>query len=232
MLHSLRFAAITATILGVLPLSGCVTTSTSGGVDPEMASIARNVMADKCVITKSNGTSSNSRGIKIDEIYVSHIAQSPNGGMDASVSYRGLSTKVHFDVDRAVSSCGYKGTPTPSRFLVQRLADLGRTPAAATDEFRPIAVRWEGYSELFSGTIREIGNGMRGTVNITLPNNDGQCTGHYEASSRTSGTWDVSCSNGLEAKGTFTAFGDGKGSAGKGVDKKGRSVTYTVGGRV
>jgi len=226
-------AIVAASTLAGLTLSGCVTATTAQGVDPEMADIARNVMADMCVITKTKGSSSSSKDVAINEIYVSHIKASPNGGTDASVSYRGLSTNVYFDVDRAVASCGYKRNgPYPSPYLKARLADQGRTPTAANDEFRPIAVTWEGYTDLFSGVIHEIGDGSSGTVTITLPNNDGHCTGGYKATSRTKGTWNISCSNGLEAEGTFTAFGDGKGSAGEGVDIQGRRVSYTVGGRV
>ncbi|MBT6096238.1 MAG: hypothetical protein HOH04_15235 [Rhodospirillaceae bacterium] len=49
--------------------------------------------------------------------------------------------------------------------------------------------------------------------------------------SRTEGTWTLSCTNDMAASGTLKAYGSGKGSSGVGKDTKGNTVTYTLGGR-
>jgi len=95
---------------------------------------------------------------------------------------------------------------------------------------RPIALMWEGYSRLISGTINLEQGARGGAMRAILPNNDGVCDGTYTFTSRSTGTWGVECTNQLSAKGTFEAYGANKGSSGVGRDLLGRSVTYTIGG--
>lgn len=82
-----------------------------------------------------------------------------------------------------------------------------------------------------AGVIDISESGNRGDVSIGLPNGE-RCTGSYTSQTRTEGIWSVGCSlNGLTAKGTFIARGDGKGSEGSGADSQGRKLSYVVGVR-
>jgi len=231
MINFLRLTTVVA-VTG-LGLGACVTSQSAAGLDPEHVMIAKNVMSEMCMLTQTRGGNVKKERLKLDEIYVSRLKKLTGGGYEGSVYHQGRSTNVYFNLEDATGNCGnniQKGYP--SEYLAAYLAKQGKTPLDANAETRPIAVSWEGYTELFSGTIEETGGGVRGKVNVMLPNNDGQCTGAYQATSRTQGTWNIACTNDLVASGTFTAFGDGKGASGTGTDKQGRTVTYTVGGRI
>jgi hypothetical protein len=115
--------------------------------------------------------------------------------------------------------------PIPAAVVEPRVAV---TPAAMTTT-RPIALRWDGYANLVSGTLSLVDGATRGSINAALPGSDGQCTGAFEYTAANAGNWSVLCSNGMSATGTFEAFGRGKGSAGKGKDLKGNTVEFTVG---
>lgn len=220
-----------STLFG-LGLSACVTSGGSAGVDPEKAMLARNVLATACVLTSSNGSRSRTSDFNIDEIYISNVREIRDGVYQASTFYRGFGTNITFDLERAEAGCGDNNQNLyPSEYLTNYLAKQGRVPKGRGDT-RPIAVNWQGFTEMFSGTIEETGGGKAGTVRIQMPNNAGECRGNYQATSRTQGTWEIACANDLKASGTFTAFGDGKGASGVGKDQQGRTVTYTIGGRI
>lgn len=98
---------------------------------------------------------------------------------------------------------------------------------SSTDK-RSLAVQWEGYGNLISGIVEETPDKNGGIVNAILPNNDGTCKGRYNHN----GTWNIACTNGLAASGTFKNFGSGKGASGVGVDAFGRRVVFTMGGKL
>jgi len=230
LLNFIRLSALSA-VLG-LSLSACVTAGGSAGIDPEKAMLARNVLATSCVLTKSKGSNSRSRSFDLEEIYISNVREIRHGVYQASAFYRGFGSNITFDIERAEAGCGDNSQNlNPSEFLKNYLAKQGRAPKGRGDT-RPIAVNWEGFAEMFSGTIEETGGGKAGTVRIQMPNNAGECRGNYQATSRTKGNWEIACANDLKASGTFTAFGDGKGASGIGKDQQGRTVTYTIGGRI
>ncbi|PCI38169.1 MAG: hypothetical protein COB46_11945 [Rhodospirillaceae bacterium] len=230
LLNFIRLSALSV-VLG-LSLSACVTAQRSAGIDPEKAMLARNVLATDCVLTKSKGSNSRSSAFNVDEIYISNVREIRDGVYQASTFYRGWGTNIIFDIEKAESGCGEDTHELyPSDFLTSYLAKQGRAPKGRGDT-RPIAVNWEGFAEMFSGTIEETGGGVAGTVRIQMPNNAGECRGNYQATSRTKGNWEIACANDLKASGTFTAFGDGKGASGIGKDQQGRTVTYTIGGRI
>jgi len=102
-------------------------------------------------------------------------------------------------------------------------------PKKLTDDVRPIALRWDGYLKLISGTAHLSDRGLKGNVKATLPGGEGECSGLFEFTGSSSGQWAVACTNGLSATGTFESFGSGKGSAGIGTDAKGNRVEFTVG---
>lgn len=205
-------------------------------MDPQEADLARTVMGEICVVTRTKGQNSSSQKAANDTVQVISIRDRQDGWRAADVAIKGFRDNIYFHKAKGQVICGgnnwskYRSgdyQPTPSKVL----QGLPTFKGDLTTMERAIAVQWEGYADLFAGTIREIGNGATGTVAIVLPNNDGHCTGDYKASSRTAGTWSIKCTNGLAADGTYKAFGSGKGASGTGTDKKGRKVTYTMGGR-
>lgn len=230
MSNFIRLSTI-AIFLGI-GLSACVTSGGSAGIDPEKVMLARNVLATSCVLTKSKGANSRSSDFNLEEIYISNVRKIRDGVYQASTFYRGFGSNITFDIERAEAGCGDNSQNLyPSQFLASYLAKQGRAPKGSGDT-RPIAVNWEGFAEMFSGTIEETGGGAAGTVRIQMPNNAGECRGSYQATSRTKGNWEIACANDLKANGTFTAYGDGKGASGIGKDQQGRTVTYTIGGRI
>lgn len=95
---------------------------------------------------------------------------------------------------------------------------------------RPIAVEWEGHSDLIVGELMFRQNAGTGHMKFSLPDGGGTCEGSYRVGRDGNGTWAVACPEGLAASGTLKTRGPGKGSAGSGVDTKGRKVRYTLGG--
>jgi|GEM_PF-420388 len=105
------------------------------------------------------------------------------------------------------------------------------TQPSTKHEFRPIAVKWEGYTEMFAGKIELEWSKEDGNLSIVLPNNEGTCNGRYQFSEKRKGTWSVACTNGLAASGVMQGYGSGNGSSGEGTDIHGKKVTFTLGGR-
>lgn len=100
----------------------------------------------------------------------------------------------------------------------------------AVGQRRSIAVEWQGVAPLIAGEV--VLQKATGELALSLPNRQGDCTGSYIVNDKREGTgvWSVSCSNGLSALGTFTAYGKGKGASGEGRDNQGREVKYTIAG--
>lgn len=105
-------------------------------------------------------------------------------------------------------------------------------PAAATvgPDTRPIAVQWSGFTAPVAGVIELTQARGGGSVRMTLPNNEGSCTGTYALANASTGSWLLSCTNGLTADGTMQTHGAGRGSTGTGKDSLGRTVQFTIGG--
>jgi hypothetical protein len=106
-------------------------------------------------------------------------------------------------------------------------------PQSSAADTRPIAVSWEGYSELLAGTVSFTETKGKGVVNVSLPNGEGSCTGRYQFLNDSSGTatWAVACTNNLAASGTLKGLGKNKGSTGEGTDTKGNKVKFTMGAK-
>ncbi len=101
-----------------------------------------------------------------------------------------------------------------------------------TDDKRSIAISWDGYQNLISGSIELAPNPKTvGLVSIKLPNNEGSCSGQTKQIDRKTGVWSISCTNGMSAAGTYDAYGDGQGASGTGTDSKGNKVRYTISAR-
>lgn len=223
-------AAITVTIAGCQTVGG-------GGLDTPDALLAKHILDTHCVISTSKGGGRSTESpVNKSRSHVYSVTERPNGWLAADISSpsprgRAFRGNIYFNKMTAEYACGtdnWRAGNDPSSSVGFYKTDL-ITPKPSTTK-RSIAVSWEGYADLFSGVIEETGNGQGGNVQIILPNNEGDCTGRYDATSKTRGSWSVSCTNDLAASGTFTAYGKGKGASGNGTDARGRMVSYTVGG--
>ena len=163
------------------------------------------------------------------------------GNIDTVVSFAGCNILVE-DVQSVISKLG---RPTDSDRALMAMQSRNSTPRHSPDisarskpsvssqsgeQRRAIAVEWEGVAPLIAGevTLQQ----ANGKLALSLPNGQGECTGSYfviDKQQRT-GAWSVSCSNGLNALGTYTAHGRGKGASGEGRDNLGREVKYSVAG--
>ena len=92
---------------------------------------------------------------------------------------------------------------------------------------RSLALSWDGYSDLIAGTVKFSEADYKGTLNLTLPNNDGTCEGSYSLQADSKGTWQISCTNNMGAAGTLKWTKDG-GVTGIGIDHKDKKVKFTV----
>ena len=92
---------------------------------------------------------------------------------------------------------------------------------------RSIALSWDGYDELIAGSVKFDETDYRGTLNIPLPNNDGNCDGTYSLQEGGKGTWQIACTNDMGAAGTLKWTKNGS-VTGKGRDHNDKKVKFTV----
>ena len=92
---------------------------------------------------------------------------------------------------------------------------------------RPLALSWDGYSNLIAGTVKFNESDYNGVLNLALPNNDGTCKGSYSLQADGKGTWQISCTNNMGAAGTLKWVKDG-GVTGTGRDHNDKKVKFTV----
>ena len=92
---------------------------------------------------------------------------------------------------------------------------------------RSIALSWTGYEDLIAGTVKFDEKNYKGTLNLPLPNNDGNCDGTYSLQEGGKGTWQIACSNNMGAAGTLKWMKDG-GVTGIGRDHNDKKVKFTV----
>lgn len=92
---------------------------------------------------------------------------------------------------------------------------------------RLIALSWEGYKDLIAGTVKFNEKDFKGTLNLSLPNNDGACDGTYSLQDGGKGTWQIACSNQMGAAGTLKWIKNGS-VTGIGRDHNDKKVKFTV----
>jgi len=92
---------------------------------------------------------------------------------------------------------------------------------------RSIALSWDGYEDLIAGTVEFDEADYKGTLNIPLPNNDGNCDGSYSLQKGGKGTWQIACTNDMGAAGTLKWTENG-GITGIGRDHNDKKVKFTV----
>ncbi len=95
---------------------------------------------------------------------------------------------------------------------------------------RALAMSWEGYDNLILGSLQFNEKDLVGSLNLKLPNNDGNCKGTY-ALSTDKGTWSLLCDkNNMSASGTLKWNNKDGSVTGEGKDTKGKKVKFTVQG--
>ena len=95
---------------------------------------------------------------------------------------------------------------------------------------RSLAMSWEGYDDLILGSLQFNEKDLVGSLNLKLPNNDGNCKGTY-ALSTSKGTWSLLCNkNNMSASGTLKWNNKDGSVTGQGKDTKGKKVKFTVQG--
>jgi hypothetical protein len=92
---------------------------------------------------------------------------------------------------------------------------------------RSIALSWDGYEDLIAGTVEFDEADYKGTLNLSLPNNDGSCDGSYSLQQGGKGTWQIACTNNMGAAGTLKWTENG-GVTGSGRDHNDKKVKFTV----
>lgn len=98
------------------------------------------------------------------------------------------------------------------------------------DGERSIALSWEGYSSLIAGSVNFNEADYKGTLNLSLPNGDGNCSGSYSLQKDGKGTWQIACTNDMGAAGTLK-WDKVNGVTGIGRDHNDKKVKFTVAGK-
>ena len=92
---------------------------------------------------------------------------------------------------------------------------------------RSIALSWEDYDDLIAGSVNFEETDYKGTLNLSLPNNDGMCDGTYSLQDSGKGAWQIACTNNMGAAGTLKWIKNG-GVTGIGKDYNNKIVKFTV----
>jgi len=93
---------------------------------------------------------------------------------------------------------------------------------------RAINITWKDVRYLDDGVILYKEQNGIGQIQITLPDEGGLCRGHYNLNIGRSGAWNIRCPNGLEARGSFDASAEPKGTAGSGSDGRGNAIRFSI----
>ena len=98
----------------------------------------------------------------------------------------------------------------------------------------PLIVSWEGISGRMAAAIYFIDDGTPERMSLEFPRTNDTCNGEFIYTNGSyrkvyypRGTWNLSCSNGLAASGTFTSGGPPYSGAASGKDSRGRLVILT-----
>lgn len=93
--------------------------------------------------------------------------------------------------------------------------------------------RWEGVGEAVSGILVYSPDAPAGEIRLNTQTPDTDCKGVWQATEvktegeiEASGTWALTCANGLAGSGTFETQGNGRGQ-GRGSDTEGRAISFT-----
>lgn len=223
-----------AVLVSSAVLWGCQTAQQGQqSVDPKEDEAVRKLFAGHCVQKLMPGANLPDPNVIYNQSKTLSASGRHGGWRMVLVEYRGHRDTVYYHGTALEVVCGAKNWQAylDGKHKPFKLPDSNERTATKRDETRSITVQWEGYADMFTGTIREVSDGSKGTVAVALPKAEGYCTGEYQFTERMKGIWAIKCDNGMAARGEFTALGAGKGAVGTGVDTKGRKVTYTLGGQ-
>lgn len=238
-------------------LSGCVTTDLSSRSDlPEQlrqTTIEMRLRAtNQCTTHRYDPTSGKklTGDIKIaTEVSLRRLYVSDGDWFKAEMIGNGVIDNVFYSPKTGKFVCGQKTWDTYADtknivFKEYGVSEKTINPIGSNDktseipkpqnpqpniDARSIAVSWEGYEKLISGTVHMAPNQKTvGIFKISLPNGDGNCSGQSKQVNLSTGVWSISCTNGMSAAGTYEAYGDGKGASGVGTDTKGKQVKYSI----
>lgn len=130
------------------------------------------------------------------------------------------------DIKGKLTQLGFYGTSNVKEKSKPKTSNYIKKKYSLKDE-RPIALQWEGYSDLIAGTIKFDEKNYQGTLKLPLPNNDGTCNGSYTLQEGGNGVWQMTCTNNTGASGTLKWDGSG-GVTGIGRDYKNKKLKFTV----
>lgn len=130
------------------------------------------------------------------------------------------------DIKGKLTQLGFYGTSNVKEKSKPKTSNYIKKKYSLKDE-RPIALQWEGYSDLIAGTIKFDEKNYQGTLKLPLPNNDGTCNGTYSLHRGGKGVWQITCTNNMGAEGTLKWDGNG-GVTGIGKDNINKRVKFTV----
>lgn len=102
-------------------------------------------------------------------------------------------------------------------------------PATPKSMTNPLTVEWEGFPNPIAGVVEVETPGGSGKIRLTLPNNEGSCSGSYSAPVNRVRSWAIACTNGVSASGTSESPPSGPIAIGRGTDSRGRSLRFSVG---
>jgi hypothetical protein len=245
----------TQMLLIAAALAGCASSSDLQGdpslnsTDRSLASRVAELASGRCTTHSYDPITEDKRtdDVKVSgSVAVKRLYRSASGWIKAEVVANSVWDNVYLFEKNGSLVCGEKNWQKLSDAATITFLDVGKPPTLSTAAIstepnvpraldvsvsvRPIALRWEGYANLISGTVKLIDGGKRGNITATLPGGEGRCSGIYEFARANSGHWALSCTNNLSATGTFEASGAGKGSTGRGKDARGNLVEFSVGG--
>ena len=147
-----------------------------------------------------------------------------DNGINKKTKFNSKWTDAEFKAK--LTEIGFYGTTTTTK-KVEKKKEEKVVKKYSTEGERSLALSWQGYSDLIAGTIKFDEADYKGTLKLSLPNNDGTCDGSYSLLSNGKGTWQISCTNNMAASGTLKRIEDG-GVTGKGKDLNGKNVKFTV----
>ena len=130
------------------------------------------------------------------------------------------------EIKDKLTKLGFYGTSNVKEKSKPKTSNYIKKKYSLKDE-RPIALQWEGYSDLIAGTIKFDEKNYQGTLKLPLPNNDGTCNGSYTLQEGGNGVWQMTCTNNTGASGTLKWDGSG-GVTGIGRDYKNKKLKFTV----
>ena len=128
-----------------------------------------------------------------------------------------------------LTELGFYGNTTTTKKIEKKEAKKEKKVVKkySVEGERPLALSWDGYSNLIAGTVKFNESDYKGVLNLALPNNDGTCKGSYSLQADGKGTWQISCTNNMGAAGTLKWVKDGA-VTGTGRDHNDKKVKFTV----